>query len=308
MAGRRLCYFGLLLGAVLFFLLYGQWLSAVVLIVLVVLPGLSLLLSVPALARIRIEPSGPERLEMGQEGKLWLLGSCDLPMPPFRGWLRLRRCLTGESWRYQENKGLLTDHCGGIRITAEKLKIFDYLGLFAFRARHPAEITVIVRPTPIPVPLQEDLQRYLARAWRPKPGGGFSEQHELRLYRPGDPMNQIHWKLSAKTGKRIVREAMEPERGLLLLTLNLRGTDEELDRKFGRLLWMGGHLLGQGLGFEIRALTGNGLLTFPVAGEEALWKAVDTLLCSSPTAEGDLRQQVTNAAWQYHVGGDAHEA
>ena len=71
---------------------------------------------------------------------------------------------------------------------------------------------------------------------------------------------------------------------------------------------MGGHLLGQGLSFEIRALTGNGLLTFPVAGEEALWKAVDTLLCSSPTAEGDLRQQVTNAAWQYHVGGDAHEA
>ena len=104
MAGRRLCYFGLLLGAVLFFLLYGQWLSAVVLAVLVVLPGLSLLLSVPALARIRIQPSGPERLEMGQEGKLWLLGSCDLPMPPFRGWLRLRLCLTGESWRYQENK------------------------------------------------------------------------------------------------------------------------------------------------------------------------------------------------------------
>ena len=262
-----------------------------VLAVLVVLPFLSLLLSLPALSRIRIQPSGPERLEMGQEGKLWLLGSCDLPMPPFRGWLRLRRCLTGESWRYQENKGLLTDHCGGICITTEKLKIFDYLGLFAFRARHPAEITVIVRPTPIPVPLQEDLQRYLARAWRPKPGGGFSEQHELRLYRPGDPMNQIHWKL-----------------GLLLLTLNLRGTDEELDRKFGRLLWMGGHLLGQGLSFEIRALTGNGLLTFPVAGEEALWKAVDTLLCSSPTAEGDLRQQVTNAAWQYHVGGDAHEA
>ena len=63
MAGRRLCYFGLLLGAVLFFLLYGQWLSAVVLIVLVVLPGLSLLLSAPALTRIRIEPSGPERLE-----------------------------------------------------------------------------------------------------------------------------------------------------------------------------------------------------------------------------------------------------
>ena len=40
----------------------------------------------------------------------------------------------------------------------------------------------------------------------------------------------------------------------------------------------------------------------------AVWKAVDTLLCSSPTSEGDLRQQVTSAAWQYHVGGDAHEA
>ena len=101
---------------------------------------------------------------------------------------------------------------------------------------------------------------------------------------------------------------MEPVRGRMLLTMTLRGTPEALDRKFGRLLWLGGYLLDQEVGFEIRALTGDGLLTFPVAGEEALWKAVDTLLCSAPTAEGDLRQQVTNAAWQYHVGGDAHEA
>ena len=44
MAWRRLYYCGLLLGAVLFFLLYGQWLSAVTLGVLLALPGLSLLL------------------------------------------------------------------------------------------------------------------------------------------------------------------------------------------------------------------------------------------------------------------------
>jgi hypothetical protein len=91
------------------------------------------------------------------------------------------------------------------------------------------------------------LARYAGRAWKPKPGGGFAENHEIRLYRPGDKMNQIHWKLSSKMNKLMVREAMEPVQDRVLVEMILRGTPEELDRKFGRLLWTGNYLLEQGL-------------------------------------------------------------
>ena len=43
---------------------------------------------------------------------------------------------------------------------------------------------------------------------KPKHGGGYAEEHELREYRPGDMVNSIHWKLSSKTDKVIVREPL----------------------------------------------------------------------------------------------------
>ena len=308
MAGRRFLYLILLLFGFVFYIAYGQWLSWIVLLLVAVLPWLSLILSLPAIFHFRVSPGGTQWTEQGQDGELWLMGSCAFPMPPFHGQLRLRRLMTGESWRYREPKGLPTDHCGGFQVTAEKVRITDYLGLFSFPVRRRESLTVLVRPKPMEVKAPEDLQRCIARSWQPKFGGGFAENHELRLYRPGDSLNQVHWKLSAKTGKLILREPMEPRLGLVLLTLNLRGSLTETDRVLGRLLWMGNYLLEQKLNFEIRALTGEGILTFSIHTGEELCRAVDTLLCKPLAREGDLREQTFAAAWQYHIGGeeDAH--
>lgn len=308
MAIRRLWYLILLLGCGIFYLAYGEWFSFLTLVCALGLPWLSLAVSLPAILRFRASAAGADALTMGGEGDLWLLGTCAYPMPPFRGKLRLRRCITGEQWRYKSRSGLPTDHCGGITVTAEKVRVCDYLGLFAIPVRHPDSKTVLIRPVPVPVPEPPDLQRYIARAWKPKPGGGFAENHELRLYRPGDRLNQVHWKLSAKTGKLILREPMEPIRGLVLLTMTLRGTPEELDRKFGRLLWLGRFLLDQGVSFEIRALTAEGVLAFPAASRENLDRAVDRLLCTGAAPSGSIRDRAFAASWQYHIGGEPDEA
>ena len=70
------------------------------------------------------------------------------------------------------------------------------------------------RPPEVPAhPRHPDLDRYIARAWKPKSGGVCRRNHELRLYRPGDSLNQVHWKLTAKTGKWMIRQPMEPQRG-----------------------------------------------------------------------------------------------
>lgn len=307
MAGRRALYLAALFGCGIFYIAYGQWLAWFLLVTVVILPWFSLALSLPAMLSFRVCPAGEEILEMGDDAELWLLGSCVLPMPPFRGRLMLRRHLSGQLLRYQEDAEPITSHCGGITVTAQKVRIYDYLGLFSMPVWKTEEKRLLVRPKPLPVALPEDLHRYISLRWKPKYGGGFAENHELRLYRPGDNLNQVHWKLTAKTGTLIFREAVEPVQGQVLLTMDLTGTAEELDRKFGRLLWLGQTLLAREIPFALRALTGEGPLTFSVTDTAALQKDIDTLLCCSAAREGSLQEQGSLAAWHCHIGGAPDE-
>lgn len=301
--------YGVLL--ILIFLYYvanGEWISWILLLAALGLPWLSLLMSLPAIFTFQASPAGVEILEQGEEAEFWLLGSCRSPMPPFQGKIRITDCLSGKAWRYRPDKGFSTEHCGGFRASVERARVHDYMGLFTFRVRRTRDTVIVVRPRPIPVTDLTDPQRLEINSWVPKPGGGFSENHEHRLYRPGDNLNQLHWKLSAKVGSLILREPMEAVRGAVLLTLSLRGTPEELDRKFGRLLWVGRFLLEKELNFEIRALTGSGVTTCPVDSEAALLKALDSLLCTPQAEPGASWGDGLEASWQYHIGGAADEA
>ncbi len=306
MAAKRIWYLAVLACCLVFYAAYGEWFSWLLLCCVLGLPWLSLIQSLPAMVRFRASVAGTDRVQQGIGGDAWILGSCPLPMPPFRGSLRLTRCFTGESWPHRDWQALPTAHCGGITAVIEKGRVCDYLGLFALPMARPEGKTILVRPRPLALPEPPDLKRYIARSWKPKFGGGFSENHELRLYRPGDSLNQVHWKLSAKTGKLILREPMEPQRGLLLLTMTLRGTPEELDRKFGRLLWLGTYLLEHGLVHELRVLTAGGVQAYRVASEQDLGRAIDSLLCQK-VAEGSIREIPFPASWQYHIGGEPDE-
>lgn len=308
MAYRRFVYLSVLASCGVFYIAYGEWLAFLVLMVVLTLPWFSLLLSLPAMLAFQAAPAGPTHLQMGENGNLWLMGSCGLPMPPFRGRLRLQRHFTGEKLFYQDELSALTNHCGAYTITAEKVRICDYLGLFSFPVTKKGRSRLIIRPRPLAVPMEEELDRKLALAWKPRPGGGFSEHHELRLYRPGDKLNQVHWKLTAKTGKMILREPMEPRNKQILLTMTLRGTDQELDRMLGRLLWLGDKFLDRELPFHLRVLTGEGLLAFFISDPERLQKTVDDLLCRSLAPEGEGETGEQSAFWQYHIGGQPDEA
>jgi hypothetical protein len=306
MAVRRLLYITALGIGLVFFTAYQEWLSWLLLLVILGLPVLSLVVSLPAMLGFRAEPVVPAAARMGIRVDTRLTGWCRLPVPPFQGRLGICRSITGQQWQIKSGAPLPTDHCGGLTAAPEKVWVYDYLGLIGIPVRNKETKTVIVRPVPVAIPQLPDLDRFLARSWRPKFGGGYAENHELRLYRPGDSLNQVHWKLSAKTGKLILREPMQPERGLVLVTMNLRGTPEELDRKFGRLLWLGNHLLEKEAAFEIRVLTGQRILCYGVETQQTLMKAVDELLCAAP-AEGDLRERNFRASWQYHIGGEPDE-
>lgn len=302
---RRLQYGVLLVGVGAYFISSGEWISWILLLTAVGLPLLSLLISLPGILTFRARPAGSPVLEMGDAGDLLLLGSSSVPTPPFQGRLRVTSLQTGESWRFYNEDDLPTDHCGGYRIQVERGKVCDYLGLFSLPMFRKETLDVVVRPKELPIAEMVDSQRLEIPRWIPKPGGGFSENHEHRVFRPGDPLNQIHWKLSAKVGDLIIREPMEPVRGGILLTLSLDGTPDQLDRKLGRLLWIGQFLLERSLKFEVRALSAAGVLVFTVEDMDALNKVLDALLRAPQPEDAQDWEQEADVLWHYHVGGDA---
>lgn len=308
MAEKRLLYLALTIGAGICYLVSGGWLSWIFLLTVLALPWASLAVSLPAIRRFSLSTTGPDVLQMGESAEFWLLGSCDGPMPPFRGDIRLTHRFSSVSRKYPGEKGITPAHCGSLSVTVEKGRVCDYLGLFAFRVRHPGSRVLPVRPKPLEIPNPELPDSEISHGWRPKFGAAPAENHEIRLYRPGDSRNLVHWKLSAKTGQLLLREPMEPLHAQSLLTLTLKGSPVELDRKLGRLLWLGRKLLEQGREFEVRALTADGIAHFRVDSEATLLRGLDSLLCAKPTASGSIREHHFEAGWQYHIGGQPDEA
>lgn len=305
MLGRRLRYLTLMAGLGLFYLASGEWISWVLLIAAAALPWFSLLISIPAIWSFSLAPSGGGILEAGEHTRLLLMGSSRLPLPPFQGNIRMNSCFTGQAVPYDASKGIRPEHCGGWQLHVDGGRVFDYMGLFSFRIRDLQDGLLIVRPHPVPMTDAIRPEATDALSWRPKYGGGFAENHELREYRPGDNLNQVHWKLSAKTGSLIIREPMEPVRGTILVTMGLCGSPEELDRKLGRLLWLGRLLLENNTDFELRVQTGSGTNVFSVGSEHALTKALDTLLCTGTAPADTLAGTVFDAQWHCHIGGEA---
>lgn len=302
---RRIGYTAALLGAVVFYWAYREWLSWLFLLLLLLLPLFSLLVSLPAMLSCRGQIQCPEAVEQGAKVALQWQGQSLFPLPRLTGRMGVKNALCGTKTALRSGDLLPTGHCGLLHITLRRPRCHDYLGLFSLPIRGSAQKNVLVRPVaqaPGEIP---DLSRFQVTAWRPKAGGGFSENHELRLYRPGDNLRQVHWKLSAKTGKLITREAMEPVRNSMLLTLSLSGSPQQLDNKLGRLLWMSRHLLHRELPHKIACHTGGGTMLLDITCPEDLSRAVDSLLRSQCAAAEEAT--FPTAFWRYHIGGDAHE-
>lgn len=308
MAARRILYLLTWIGCMVFFWAYQQWFAWFALVAVLALPLFSLLISLPAMITARLELQLPEALTVGTPCVPAIRCRSVLPTPPWKCTMTLERTPAFQRQKLKIGTALPTAHCAMLTCRIKKAKICDYLGLFSFPIRLPDPKSVALRPIPVPMKQIPELERYLSCAWRPKRGGGFAENHELRLYRPGDSVQQIHWKLSAKTGKLILREPMEPEQGRVLLRLDLMGTDEELDRKLGRLLWLGGVLLDKKVNYEIQCLTGDGFESWAVTSSNELQDAIDAILSRKCAHEGSIRDRAEAAAWQYYIGGGIDEA
>jgi len=266
-----------------------------------------LLVSLPAMLTLQVSAHCELPVGLGEAEPINLRVDCKLPAPPVKCRISVSRTVTGEKWKLKPGKLLPTDHCGELVCRPIRVRVYDYLGLFVLPTQRKNALCVPILPKAKPIRHLPDIERILAQSWVPKPGGGYAENHELRLYRPGDSLNQIHWKMSAKTGKYIIREAMIPRNSRIILTMELKGTAQELDSKFGQLLWLGQYLLEKELRHEWCVLTGNGLRSFFVADEKSMMDALKQLLAEPPVGK-DGAWPTLHAGWHYRIGGEQDEA
>lgn len=315
MAKNRILYAATLAGIFLFYCFYSGWISWFLLILALSLPFFSLLCSLPAIFRCKISAQLSARCVRGEDVVLTLQNSASgaFPTPTCRFILSCTDRLSGKTekticrftaWS-RRALPLDTAHCGAYVYLLEHGRIFDYLGLFSFRLHLPDVGMLLVLPQeqmPNPLP---NLSRFQAKSYRPKYGGGFSELHDLRPYRPGDSMRDVHWKLSAKTDTLIVREAQEPDRGEVILTLDLDPVRDRLDRTLDMLCWLSRWLLAHETAHLVCWLRPEDCepMAFSVLDEASL----DALLVQ--LLEQPLREQMPSIAdrpfpradWRYHI-------
>lgn len=107
-------------------------------------------------------------------------------------------------------------NCGNVAITVEKVRIYDYLSIFAWTVgKNFKTQNILVLPPQKEIYLGEDrwyneTNEDSDRFSLYKKGDDPSEIFNIREYMDGDKIQRIHWKLSSKTGSLMVKEGSLP--------------------------------------------------------------------------------------------------
>ena len=315
MLKNRLLYLAALAGIAAFHTYYTGWFSWYLLLLTLCLPPFSFLCSLPAMRRLSLSAEMPDTCVRGEAACVHFSCACGsrLPAPVFSFQFLAADRMTGELARrklvladgLRDQLSLPTAHCGAFACTLEKGRVYDYLGLFSLRLRLPELPVLYVAPKAAPPDPLPNLSQFQSRSYRPKKGGGFSEIHDMREYRPGDSMRDIHWKLSAKTDKLIVREAQEPDRGQVLLTFDLSGTRQQLDETFDTLFWLSRWLLAHEVSHSVCWLDPGSFepMGAVITKEDELKELLRTLF-GTRLQDGTpsiAEHPFPRADWRYHV-------
>ena len=254
MLKNRLRYLLVLLCTGLFFVCYNGYLSLYVFALSLLFPVMALLLSLPGMlgARVALSVGRPgEKSPGARRGEsVPLRLEVRNATPFFSGQVRARltveNTLTGqrETERFTFTAApqpqvlehqLSSPTCGVVECRLDKLWVCDYLGIVSlplFRGRHQ-RAAVCFWPAVAGVDLEAreggspdgEGERYSQR----KAGDDPTELFALREWREGDRLSRVHWKLSQKVGRPLIKELGLPLSDHLLFLLDLNGSGLEAD-------------------------------------------------------------------------------
>lgn len=140
-----------------------------------------------------------------------------LPLQGLRGTLLCRNLLSGAIWEQSFSKTadfnavLSSKYAGVLQIELKNTFVTDVFGVFKFKVKNipnPQRFVILPQPFDMEASLAQnpissaDSDLYSMEKWGNDPGETFM----IKEYEAGDPIKNIHWKLSQKVDKLMVRQ------------------------------------------------------------------------------------------------------
>ncbi|MCC8022646.1 MAG: DUF58 domain-containing protein [Clostridiales bacterium] len=211
-----------LLAAGLYYVFDARYFSWIIWCVLLLLPVLGLLLVLPFYSRCRLSLQCVRIQEMQERCPAAAAVQAELPVTPVKLYLRCENLFDGkvikrkvylrpgqEMPAEQMLEGL---RCGVVRCRIRRAGMLDLLGLFSLPVRVPAAQEFLLLPAAhsFPAQLAEEAGAVVpeGESQTPSAHGVEREWRDVRQYREGDSLRDIHWKLTARHNQVIVRESV----------------------------------------------------------------------------------------------------
>lgn len=192
-----------------------------------------------------------------------------------------------------------SNYCGPLKITVKQAILYDSLRLTHSTVSCINEKTeIIIMPQEknlsVDIPKQIISEQSEADEFsKRKPGNDVSEVFDIREYIPGDRLQNIHWKLSAKKNAILVKEYSLPIHCELCIlvdfSINIKSEDslELADGYINTVSLLSTNLVKNKQVHVISYLDSkeDDIKSMKVKEEESYYEAIQKLLCSSPYKE-----------------------
>ncbi len=276
-----------LLSAFIFFLCYKMWVSWFCLIIILLIPLLALVMFIAASRTYRFDMESPKSCALGDPSFIKM--TIDGPAPYFAVF-RVKADFTdrmaGTSQKQTimvHDKGVTkipvdTSHCGSYSCKITKLEVYDLFGFFHLTSNINKDNEYIVRPVPSIPEVMPDLYGFKAKNLR-KAKQPNTEIYDIREYQAGDPIKTIHWKMSAKKDKLMVKEPLEEYGGHSRVLLKLVPDRDQLDLHLGQILFTSRFFIEHEISHKIRIIPPDrSEIAFDIESETDLEKALVSIL------------------------------
>lgn len=223
MLKNRIAYLLLLAAAFFFFLYFNGYLSLLLLIAALLLPFLSLAAALAAswgisfqaaLSPFLAKKEEPVRIEVTVKSRNFL------PVSAVRIFLDITNGYLGETEKQQYlfplgsrgetllDQGFSSQYCGRIHIAVRRAVVYDYFRIFALPKKPFCQADSFILPSGAGFAASPEDRSWEGMASPAQKFGelDISELSALRDFRDGDRLRDVHWKLSSKLDKIVVKE------------------------------------------------------------------------------------------------------
>ena len=302
----------------IFFLCYKMWVSWFCLIVVLFIPFLALLMSVIASQTMTFKVENPGNAPVGVPLyiKITVEGNAS-----YFAFCRINAEVTDHMAGTTKKLALIvhdkgttkipvdTSHCGSYSYKMPKIDIYDLFGFFHFSKTIDKDSEIVVKPVPAMPERMPDMFGFKAKSLR-KAKQPNTEIYDIRDYQMGDPVKSIHWKMSAKKDKLLVKEPLEEFGGHSRVILKLTSDRDVLDLHLGQILFTSRFFIEHETPHKIRVIPPDrSEIAFDVESESDLQRAIEMMLrMRMPDEEPEKTEEPdTGDGYEYDPVEDAHE-